>query len=102
MVRIEMMAKYGFIKKETVKIILGDGAKGYPVAAPFHKIITAAAAKAIPVAWKQQVRVGGRIVAPVKNCIQVLDKIYNNEFNLTEYSGFSFVPLVTNEGGSGQ
>lgn len=96
----ENVAKYGFIKKGVVEVILGDGAKGYPAAAPFDKIITAAAAEAIPVAWKKQLKVGGRLVAPVKNSIMVLEKLSATDYNIKEHTGFSFVPLMT-DGGSG-
>lgn len=89
-------AKYGFIKNEIAKIFLADGSKGYPLEAPYDKIIAAAAGNEIPVAWKEQLKVHGRIVAPIKNSIAVFDKISPHEFNQREYFGFSFVPLVKN------
>lgn len=92
------IAKYNFIEKGIVKIILGDGAKGYKKEAFYDKIIAGAAAyDDIPLEWKKQLKIGGRITAPVKNSIVVIDKIGKNEYSKKEYFGFSFVPLITNK-----
>lgn len=89
------VGKYGYIENKTVKIILGDGTKGYPALAPYDKIIAAAAADSIPQSWKDQLKIGGRMVAPIKNSIIVLDKISADKFQKKEYFGFSFVPLIS-------
>ena len=47
------------------RIVTGDGAEGLPDAAPFDAIIVAAAAAEMPVAWAEQLVVGGRLVAPM-------------------------------------
>ncbi|HPW34234.1 MAG TPA: protein-L-isoaspartate O-methyltransferase [Candidatus Paceibacterota bacterium] len=88
------ISKYDFVEKGLVKILLGDGARGFEEEAPYDKIIAAATADVIPDAWKQQLIIGGRIVAPVKESIIVLDKIGKNEFEQKEFYGFSFVPLI--------
>ncbi|MEK9179969.1 MAG: protein-L-isoaspartate O-methyltransferase [Patescibacteria group bacterium] len=107
------LRKYGFIKKGILKFIVGDGSRGYEAEAPYDKIIvgaavqvaeirrspegrrrTAAAGERIPIAWKKQLKVGGRIVAPVGNSVVVVDKISEKKFRSREYFGFSFVPLV--------
>jgi len=88
------VAKYSFIEKCIAKVILGDGSMGYSEWAPYDKIIAAAAAEKIPDTWGKQLKVGGRIVAPVGNSILTLDKISENKFEIKEYFGFSFVPLV--------
>jgi protein-L-isoaspartate(D-aspartate) O-methyltransferase len=85
------VSKYNFI----VKVVEGDGAKGYELEAPFDKIIAAAAAAAIPKSWKEQVKIGGKIVAPIRNSIVALEKTGPNEFSEKQYFGFSFVPLVS-------
>jgi protein-L-isoaspartate(D-aspartate) O-methyltransferase len=93
-------SKYDFIKKGALKIIAGDASKGVRDEAPFDRIIAAAASSDnIPVAWKTEVKIGGRIVAPVGDCIEVLDKINANDFNVKIYQGFRFVPLVSGDGG---
>ncbi|MBI3588868.1 MAG: protein-L-isoaspartate(D-aspartate) O-methyltransferase [Candidatus Liptonbacteria bacterium] len=88
------LKRYGFIEKGIVKILWDDGSKGYAKEAPYDKIIAAASAETIPESWKNQLKVGGRLVAPVKNSIVVLDKISETQFEEKEYFGFSFVPLV--------
>jgi protein-L-isoaspartate(D-aspartate) O-methyltransferase len=95
----ENAEKYHFIEKKVVEVIEGDGSKGYLPHAPYHRVIAAAAHHIIPVAWKQQCRVGGRIVAPVGDAIEVHEKLSANDFIVREYKGFRFVPLVTDDGG---
>ncbi len=89
------LAKYQFVGQGIVELILGDGSIGYKEQAPFDKIIAAAAAgDEIPVEWKEQLKIGGRIVAPVKDSIIVINKLAKDNFEQKEYFGFSFVPLV--------
>jgi protein-L-isoaspartate(D-aspartate) O-methyltransferase len=88
------LEKYQFLEKGMIKLLAGDGSKGYLPEAPFDKIIAAAAAEKLPAAWKDQLKIGGRIVAPVKDSIEVLDKSAKGKFRTKEYFGFSFVPLV--------
>ena len=109
--------KYNFIEKGIVKVIWDDGSKGAPEnlipkgrpvlparrsldeggseAEGFDKIIAGAAAGSIPKAWKDQLKIGGRLVAPVKNSIVVIDKISKTEFKEEAHFGFRFVPLVS-------
>lgn len=89
------VSKYDFIKKKIVEIVLGDGSKGYKKEAPFDKIMAgAAASREIPDAWHKQLKIGGRIVAPIENSVIVIDKTGKNKYEKKEYFGFSFVPLV--------
>jgi protein-L-isoaspartate(D-aspartate) O-methyltransferase len=92
---IDNISKYGFIEKESAKIINFDGTKGYETEAPFDKVIAAASGKEIPEAWKSQLVIGGRLVAPVGDSIVVLDKTGKNEFEKREFKGFAFVPLLS-------
>jgi protein-L-isoaspartate(D-aspartate) O-methyltransferase len=90
------VSKHNFIEKRIVQVILADGSKGYKKEAPYDRIIAGAAAKGdIPVYWKRQLKIGGRIVAPVENSVMVIDKIGRNKYIQKEYFGFSFVPLVS-------
>jgi len=76
-------------------VIAADGSKGYKKEAPYDKIIAGAAAETeMPVHWKRQLKIGGRIVAPAGNSIIVIDKIGKNKYTQKEYFGFSFVPLI--------
>lgn len=88
------VAQYNFIEKGIVKFILGDGSKGCEKDAPFDKILASAAATKIPESWKDQVKVGGRIVTPIGSSIWLFQKKSETEFEETEYPGFAFVPLI--------
>ena len=89
------VAKYSFIKKGIVEFICADGSKGYTKEAPFDKILASAALQGkIPEAWKEQVKIGGRIVTPINSSIWLLIKTADNAFKEFEYPGFSFVPLI--------
>jgi len=86
------VGKYNF---KNVEFICGDGSKGLAAKAPFDKIIAAAAAEKIPQSWKEQLKAGGRLVAPVANSIWLVVKKEKNKFEKKEYPGFVFVPLIS-------
>jgi len=87
------VAKYNFIKKGIVEFICTDGSKSYPEG--FDKILCSAEVKEkIPKSWKEQLKIGGRIVTPIKSSIWLFEKKSQNNFEKTEYPGFSFVPLI--------
>lgn len=88
------IAKYNFLRKGIIKLVLGDGSRGYLEGAPYDKIIAGASAQSLPPAWKEQLKIGGRIVAPVKESIVVLNKVSKDQMETKEYFGFSFVPLI--------
>ncbi|MDP3052395.1 MAG: protein-L-isoaspartate O-methyltransferase [bacterium] len=88
------VAKYNFIEKGIVEFFCGDASKGYSEEAPYDRVIAGAAAEEIPSAWKEELKIGGRLVMPVGHNIIVLDKISSTEFEKKEFFGFSFVPLV--------
>lgn len=46
-------------------LLFGDGMAGFAKGAPYAGIIAAAGGEAIPLAWTDQLAVGGRLVAPV-------------------------------------
>jgi len=89
--------KYNFIEKRIVEFICADGSKGYKKEAPFDKILASASAEKIPQAWKDQLKVGGRIVTPIGTSIWLFIKKSDKKFDEIEYPGFVFVPLITKE-----
>ncbi|MCX6759861.1 MAG: protein-L-isoaspartate O-methyltransferase [Candidatus Nealsonbacteria bacterium] len=89
------VSKYNFIKKGIVKFICADGSNGYEEDAPYDRILASASGKKLPMAWKNQLRTGGIIVAPIGNSIWVFEKKAEKEFKQFEYPGFVFVPLVS-------
>ena len=73
-----------------------------PEEAPFDRIISAASGMEFSTVWKEQLKVGGRIVAPVKDAIHLLVKKSSpageageTEFEESIYPGFAFVPLIS-------
>ena len=84
-------------KLKNVEIINGDGKGGYSKEAPYDKCIITAACEEVPKAVKNQVKIGGRIVAPVNDLfgqkMMVIDKIGENKFNEKNLVSFVFVPL---------
>ena len=79
----------------------GDGYKGLEQFAPFDKIIVTCGAPSIPEDLIQQLKVGGRMVAPIgKGDIQVMnlvEKISETETKITTHGEFSFVPMLNNK-----
>jgi hypothetical protein len=45
-------------------VITGDGAQGYPAAAPFDRVLSTVAAPQVPYPWVAQTRPGGLVVTP--------------------------------------
>jgi len=91
------VAKYNFIKKGVIKFICGDGSQGYEKEAPFDKILCSAAVEEIPQAWLKQLKIGGKIVTPFHGEVQLWIKNGEDQFDITRFKGFSFVPLITDE-----
>ena len=80
-----------------VHLLFGDGMLGYPSGAPYVAIIAAAGGEAIPVAWTDQLAVGGRLVAPSvtatgRQNLVVVDKTATGLLR-TELEAVHFVPL---------
>lgn len=91
---LENVSRYNFIKKGIVKFYCQDGSGGLSQVAPFDRIIAAAAADTIPSAFKKQIKIGGRIVMPIKEDLIMLEKQKDNSFRKECHHGFTFVPLV--------
>ena len=79
----------------------GDGYKGLEQFAPFDKIIVTCGAPTIPEDLIKQLKVGGRMVAPIgKGDVQVMnliEKISETETKITTHGEFSFVPMINNK-----
>ena len=82
----------------TVELVVGDGAAGYPPAAPYDAInLAAASAAGIPAALTEQLADGGRLVLPVGGQRQQLVLVQRTGERLTRsgHESVRFVPLVT-------
>lgn len=90
-----VLARWDGEGAKNIALIEGDGTRGDAEHMPYDKIISGAAAvDTIPQTWKDQLKIGGRIVAPVRDSIVVLDKTGKDDFLKREFFGYSFVPLI--------
>lgn len=83
---------------ERVKLVRGDGSKGFPELAPYDRIHVAAAGTEVPGALLDQLAVGGRLVMPVGEYVQdvvLIIKEKRGEYREQRFPGFQFVPLIT-------
>ncbi len=79
------------------KFFYGDGYIGLTAFAPFDKIIITAGAPIIPDALLKQLKVGGLMVIPLGEEVQVMTLLKKNaekKFEKTEFGTFKFVPLL--------
>lgn len=86
--------KYGYVKKGIAEFYASDGSIGFPPAAPYDRILVSASADKIPQELKDQLKVGGKLVMPIKNSIIYLEKKSENDFYKEEFPGFVFVPFI--------
>jgi len=78
--------------------IFGDGYKGLPTYGPFDRILITAGAPEIPDDLKNQLVIGGILVAPIglkdHQTMIKCQRISEDEFIYSEHGGFVFVPLL--------
>jgi len=82
------------------KLIFGDGYLGLKEEAPFNGIIVTAGAPFVPKPLLSQLAIGGRLVIPVGEGLQVMTLFIRKgpkEFEKHEFGGFRFVPLIENK-----
>jgi len=82
-----------------VEVVLGDGSLGYPPRAPYDRIIATAGAPRLPRGWGEQLRTGGRIVAPLgpstfHQVLTVADKQADGSLRTRQGVECAFVPLI--------
>lgn len=93
----ENIGKYNFIKKRIVVNLEMNAENGIPQEAPFDRIIAGASGESVPEAWKEQLKVWGRIVMPIGDAIHLLIKKKDGSFEEEIFPGFAFVPFVKNK-----
>ena len=86
----------------SIKTFLSDGTLGLPNQAPFDRIIVTAAAPEVPEELVKQLRIGGKLVAPVgdkdKQIMRLIVRINDKEYDEAETGSFQFVPLIGEKG----
>ena len=89
-----LLPKMGY----TPKMFYGDGHKGLPKLAPFHKIIITCGASEVPEELVKQLKPGGIMVIPVggKKEQKMLRLIKNEDGScvVEDYGSFVFVPML--------
>lgn len=83
---------------DSLRLVFGDGTLGHAPNAPYDSIVAAAGGDALPPAWLDQLAVGGRLVAPVREPAsgsQVLVVIDRTEQGWVQsrHEAVTFVPL---------
>ena len=79
------------------RLIFGDGYKGLKEEAPFDGIIVTAGAPYVPKPLLAQLKVGGRLVIPVGDDVQVMQLYIRKsatEFEKHDLGDFRFVPML--------
>jgi len=93
----KFLPKLGYRPK---KLIFGDGYKGLTEEAPFEGIVVTAGAPFVPKPLLAQLKIGGRLVIPVGDDVQVMTLYIRKgakEFEKHEFGDFRFVPLLENK-----
>jgi len=106
--RIAELAEFGRTNLQKtgygwVQVVVGDGTRGYKKGAPWDRILVTACSPEIPHLLVEQLKVGGKLAAPVGQHYMfqtwlVVDKRSEKEINTRERGGCSFVPLVGKHG----
>lgn len=93
------LAKENFLKAgiDNVSIRFGDGYKGWPEEAPFDAITLTAAPPQIPEPLKRQLKIGGRLLAPVglhSQKLVLVERTGKEAFRESMNLPVQFVPMI--------
>jgi protein-L-isoaspartate(D-aspartate) O-methyltransferase len=81
-----------------LQFFYGDGYQGLPTYGPFDRILITAATAGIPEKLLEQLKIGGRLVAPVgsshSQVMTLVEKLGEGEYKKSEHGLFVFVPML--------
>jgi protein-L-isoaspartate O-methyltransferase len=88
---------------DNIDLRVGDGTLGWPEAAPFDAILVAAGGPEPPLALKEQLAIGGRLVVPVglderNQNLRKLTRLGEDEYEEEDLGAVRFVPLIGEQG----
>jgi len=86
-----------------VHVVVGDGTKGLPAAAPYDAIVVAAGGPQVPVALREQLAIGGRLVMPIGDTpreqrLVRVRRTRDEEYEEEDLLPVRFVPLIGEQG----
>ncbi|MDR3559673.1 MAG: protein-L-isoaspartate O-methyltransferase, partial [Candidatus Pacebacteria bacterium] len=91
------VGKYNYLKEGeggVAEFHLGDGKNGFEKNAPYDRILVSASTFIVPEDLKKQLKIGGKMVIPIKSSLVYLEKKGEDEFSEEHFPGFAFVPMV--------
>jgi len=81
-----------------IDFFYGDGYAGKPQYGPYDGIIITAAAPEVPPALLKQLKIGGRMVAPVggedSQTMTVVERTGDDSYKYSKHGAFVFVPML--------
>lgn len=81
-----------------IRSYYGDGYKGLGEFAPFDKVLVTAGAREVPLALKEQLKIGGLLVIPVgdgsSQTMLRITRLSDSEYKEERFDKFRFVPLL--------
>lgn len=90
----QLLPKLGIRPKH---LSFGDGYKGLPTHAPFDSIVVTAGAPFVPQPLLAQLKIGGKLVIPLGEDLQIMTLLIRKnetQFEKHEFGEFKFVPLL--------
>ena len=84
---------------DNVRVLHGDGSRGWLEHAPYDAIVVAAGGPQVPESLKAQLKIGGRLVIPVGADQRVQElvrvtRVSENEYRSEDIADVRFVPLI--------
>jgi protein-L-isoaspartate(D-aspartate) O-methyltransferase len=77
-----------------VEVHASDGRLGWPTGAPYDCVMATVGVDEVPVAWREQVADGGRLLVPVNGSRQlVVERRRDDHFQVEATSPAAFIPL---------